>query len=336
MTRVTAWLVVLALAVVVGTAVAPAGARAARDRPRVVLLTDSVGADASVWQLTVAGMRDAARTYRIDAAVVTPATRETYWSVATRLAREGADLVIGGLAIQGPDLIDAARTSPRTAFAILDVVPAETPIQWPSNARGFAFREQEIGYLVGYLAGLVEHSRPGPDVLAVIGGMRLPPVDRFIAGFRAGARRARPGIRVLLAYAGTFTDPERCARIATAQIERGAGVVFPVAGWCGNGALAVTRRRHVWGIGVDSDQAGLGPHILTSAVKRFDLAVGAAVSRLVSGAKPYGGTTSLGLRDGALALGRVSARVPRAFVSRTLALAREIAAGKVAIPTTVS
>ena len=123
---------------------------------------------------------------------------------------------------------------------------------------GLVFREEEVGYLVGHLAGLLERRRPGRDTLAAIGGMRVPPVDRFIAGFRAGAVRAAPKARVLLSYAGTFTDPERCARIAVAQVVRGSGVVFPVAGWCGQGALDVARRLRVWGIGVDADQASLG------------------------------------------------------------------------------
>lgn len=335
MARGAAWLVVLALTVGIGTAVAATAAGGTTARPRVVLLTEPVESTGAVWQLMVAGMREASRTQDVDAEVVTPAIRESHGSVANRLAREGADLVIGGLAVLGPELLSAARRNPRTAFAILDVVPAETPSKWPANARGIAFREEEIGYLVGYLAGLVEHRRVGRDTLAVVGGMKVPPVERFIAGFRAGARRAAPRTRILLAYSGQFTDPSACARVASAQIERGAGVVFPVAGMCGSGALAVARQRNVWGIGVDEDQSALGSHILTSAVKRFDTAVMVAVARLVAGTRPYGGTTSLGLRERALALGRVSPRVPRSFVTRTLSRQREIVAGEIEIPTIV-
>lgn len=335
MRKVAACLVVLALAVAAGEVAAPALSQP-RDRPRVVLITEPVGAAGSVWLLMAQGMRRAATQLDVEARVVTPSPRETYASVATRLARQGADLVIGGLALQGEGILESARRNPRTAFAVLDVDPSETGVRWPANANGIVFREEEIGYLVGHLAGLVERRRPGRDTLAAIGGMRVPPVERFIAGFRAGAVRAAPTARVLLSYAGSFTDPERCARIAAAQVERGAGAVFPVAGWCGSGALAVARRLNVWGIGVDADQASLGPHILTSAVKRFDVAVLVAVRRLVAGMRPYGGTTSLGLREQALALGKVSPRVPRSLVARTLALRGEIVAGAVVIPRTVT
>jgi basic membrane protein A len=335
MRRVAACIVVLALAAATGAATA-SDLPGATHRPRVVLISEPVGATASVWLLMTQGMRRAAKELDVDARVVTPSPRESYASVATRLAREGADLVIGGLALQGPGIVEAAERNPRTAFAVIDVDPIGTGTRWPPNANGLVFREEEVGYLVGHLAGLVERRRPGRDTLAAIGGMRMPPVDRFIAGFRAGVARTTPKARILLAYAGTFTDPERCARIAAAQVERGAGVVFPVAGWCGNGALDVARRLHVWGIGVDADQASLGPHILTSAVKRFDVAVLAAVRRLVAGTRPYGGTTSLGLREQALELGKVSPRVPRTLVARTLAVRDQIVAGDVAIPRTVS
>jgi basic membrane protein A len=334
MSRVARLLAFVALAA--GSAaifVAGGGAGAgAETRPRVVLVTESVGRNGAVWQLMIAGLRTASERLDVDARVVTPSLRESYESVATHLARSGVDLVVGGLGLEGAALIRAAATNPRTAFAIVDVHPAEWPSPWPRNANAVVFREQEAGYLVGYLAGLVERRRHGRDVVAAIGGMKMPPVERFIAGFRAGARRASPGVRVLLAYSGTFTDPNRCARIASAQIERGAGVVFPVAGYCGDGALAVARRLHAWGIGVDADQSALGTHILTSAVKRFDVAVYRAVVRLVAGEKPYGDTTSLGLREGAVGLGTVSPRVPRSLVERTLAVQREIIAGRITIP----
>lgn len=336
MRRVAACIVVLAFAAGAGWGIAPGPARGGDDRPRVVLVTEPVGDAGAVWQLMIAGVRRAARDLGVRARVVTPSAREHYESVATRVARGGADLVIGGLGVQGAALVRAARRNPDTAFAILDVDPDESLGPWPPNANGIAFREQEIGFLVGHLAGLVEARRPGRDTVAAIAGMDVPPVLRFVAGFRAGARYASPGVRVLVSSSGTFTAPDRCARIASAQIGRGAGVVFPVAGWCGSGALAVARTLHAWGIGVDADQSGLGPHILTSAVKRFDVAVVRAVERLLSRPRAYGGTTSLGLREGALALGIVSPRVPHGLVERTLALRPAIAAGRISIPETVS
>src|SRR5439155_962359 len=133
------------------------------------------------------------------------------------------------------------------------------------------------GYLVGYLAGLEEKRRPGPDLVGSVGGEKQPPVDRFIAGYQAGAKAADPGIKVVNGYSQDFTDQAKCKQIALNQIEQGAGVVFQVAGACGLGALDAAKEKHVWGIGVDADQSFLGPHILTSAVKRVDAAVFLAI-----------------------------------------------------------
>ena len=143
------------------------------------------------------------------------------------------------------------------------------------------FKEQETGYLVGYLAGLEEKRRPGKDVIGSVGGQKQPPVDRFIAGYQAGAKAADPGITVLNNYSEDFADQAKCKQIALNQIEQGAGVIFQVAGGCGLGALDAAKEKGVWGIGVDADQSFLGPHILTSAVKRVDTAVFDAIKLVV-------------------------------------------------------
>jgi basic membrane protein A len=197
-------------------------------------------------------------------------------------------------------------------------------------------REEEIGYVVGYLAGLVERARSGRDVVGSVGGFPVGSVDKFIAGFQAGAKRASPSIRLLNAYSYNFWDPEPCGRIADAQIAKSAGVVFDVAGECGLGVLAAARRHRVWGIGVDQDQSGLGSHILTSAVKDVGLMVYRAIELLVAGRLQTGGDTTLGLREGVVRLGKVSPEIPRALVARTRRIERDVTLGRISdIPTSV-
>jgi len=124
--------------------------------------------------------------------------------------------------------------------------------------------------------------------------------------------------------------------VAAAQIAKGAGAVFNVAGGCGLGTLAAAKAAGVWAIGVDQDQSSLGPHVLTSAVKRFDVEIYRAIEQLVRGRLRTGRDTLVGLREGVLALGKVSPKVPRPFVERTLAIQRQIASGRISdIPTTV-
>ena len=103
--------------------------------------------------------------------------------------------------------------------------------------------------------------------------MKEPPVDRFIAGYQAGAEGAMPGIKVLNGYSQDWDDVAKCKEVALDQIARGSKIVFQVAGGCGLGALDAAKEKSVYGIGVDADQSFLGAHVLTSAQKRVDSAV---------------------------------------------------------------
>src|SRR5262249_28953752 len=160
-----------------------------------------------------------------------------------------------------------------------------------------AFRVHEAGYLVGYLAGLVMRREHG-KVVSAVGGLPVPQVDGFIAGYRAGVHRANRAVRVVYGYSTEFLVPRPCAAVASQQIANGSRVVFSVAGACGLGALRTAKAHHVWGIGVDSDQSSLGPFMLSSAVKRFDMAVFATARRLARGRYRGGVDEVFGLRNG--------------------------------------
>lgn len=193
-------------------------------------------------------------------------------------------------------------------------------------------RPREAAYLAGWLAATMERRRPGPDVVGVVGGEAIPPVETFVIGYRAGARAASPGVRVLVGYSDNFTDPTRCAAIARRQIARGAGVVFDVAGGCGPRTLDAARRAGVWAIGVDADRAGLGPHILTSVVKRYDRSFARLIRQARSGRLPLGRTTVIGVRQGGAELGRISPRVPTAVLRDLAAVRRRLVSGDIRVP----
>jgi basic membrane protein A len=160
-------------------------------------------------------------------------------------------------------------------------------------------------------------------------------VDRFIAGYQAGAKAADPGIKTLNAYSEDFTDQAKCKQVALNQIEQGAGVIFQVAGGCGLGALDAAKEKGVWGIGVDADQSFLGPHILTSAVKRVDTAVYDAIKLVVDG-KFKGGNKVFGLKDDGVAIGKISPKVPQDEVAKVNQVRADIISGKIKnIPTEV-
>ncbi len=203
--------------------------------------------------------------------------------------------------------------------------------------RGLLFKEQEAGYLVGYLAGLVTKQEAGAkQVISSVGGQKIPPVDRYIAGFQAGAKKAAPGITTLNAYSQDFVDQAKCKEAALDQIARGSHVVFQVAGQCGLGALSAAMEKNIRGIGVDADQAYLGSHILTSALKRVDVAVFQTIQSVQEGSFAGGENSVFDVASGGVGLGEVAADVPADLVSQVNGIEDEIAAGTIAgIPETL-
>jgi basic membrane protein A len=302
---------------------------------KVGLVTDTGGLnDRGFNHLAYLGVQQAKQQLGTSFRVFLSNSSSDYIPNLTKFAQLGYDLTIG-VGFTEADAIDtAAHKFPKSKFAIVDVDQTSEPHK-PPNLLGLLFKEQEVGYLAGYLAALEEKRRPGPDVIGSVGGQKQPPVDRFIAGYQAGAKAADPGIKVLNGYSQDFEDQQKCKEIALNQIASGAGVVFQVAGGCGLGALEAAKQEKVWGIGVDADQSFLGPHILTSATKRVDTAVFLAIKSVVDG-KFKGGNVTYGLKDNGVALGKISPKVPEADVKKVQQIRADIISGKIKnIPTVV-
>ncbi len=302
---------------------------------KIGLVTDIGGLnDRGFNHLSYLGLQRAQSQLGVQQRVYQAKSTQEYVPNLSTFARQGYDLTIG-VGFTEADAIDTAATNfPNSKFAIVDVDQTEEKHK-PANLLGLLFREQETGYLVGYLAGLEEKRRPGKDVIGSVGGQKQPPVDRFIAGYQAGAKAADPGITVLNNYSEDFADQAKCKQIALNQIEQGAGVIFQVAGGCGLGALDAAKEQGVWGIGVDADQSFLGPHILTSAVKRVDTAVFLAIKSVVDG-NFKGGNMIFGLKQNGVGIGKISPKVPKSEVAKVNQIRADIISGKIKnIPTEV-
>ena len=211
-------------------------------------------------------------------------------------------------------------------FAIIDVDQASLPGK-PKNVVGLVFREQEVGYLAGYLAARVDAASPGPHAIGSVGGMKEPPVDRYIAGYQAGARRAAPGIKLLNGYSQDWDDEAKCKEAALDQIARGAGVVFQVAGGCGLGALDAAKEKHVWGVGVDADQSFLGPAHPDERAEEGR--PGGLRDDQVRGRRTWRGGRNLvfGLRQDGVGLGKISPRATKADLAAVRKVSKQISAG---------
>jgi basic membrane protein A and related proteins len=302
---------------------------------KIGLVTDVGGLnDRGFNHLSYVGLQRAQSELGVQQRVFQANSTQQYVPNLSTFARQGYDLTIGVGFTEATAIDTAATNFPNSNFAIVDVNQTEEPHK-PPNLLGLLFREQETGYLVGYLAGLEEKRMPGKDVIGSVGGQKQPPVDRFIAGYQAGAKAADPGITLLNGYSEDFNDQAKCKQVALNQIEQGAGVVFSVAGGCGLGALDAAKEKGVWGIGVDADQSFLGPHILTSAVKRVDTAVFVAIKSVVDG-KFKGGNMIFGLKQNGVGIGKISPKVPKSEVAKVNQIRADIISGKIKnIPTEV-
>ena len=291
---------------------------------RIVLLlhrAPTVGLGDPGPSALVQGLKAAERRYGVQTEwFVVPENNpkaSTARAASERLRSNPVDLVIAPLQTIF-SLTGFARLT-GTRFVTLDV---DWPVKRPSNTTAFVFDDSQSGYLVGYLSGLMER-QAGPrlnprHVVSLIGGDRVPTVERLLDSFTAGARRALPDITVLRSYSGDFLHQSSCDRIANEQIDRGADIVFPAAGGCGFGALSAARIRGVWGVGFDGDLSYLGRHILASTEKRYDQAVLLAVQSFLEQTLRPGGRVVLNLGDNAVGIAGINDGVP-ADVSRLVA-----------------
>jgi basic membrane protein A len=315
----------------------PAGASAAAATIKVGLVTDVGGLnDRGFNQLSYEGLKRAERQLGAKGRVLLSKSNSDYVPNLSSLARQKYDLVIavGFLMTDAVDTV--AHKFPNTHFAIIDV-DATFLKHKPKNVEGLLFREQQGGYLIGYLAGLVVKNKvaaPGgsaPDkaVVSVVGGQSIPPVNRFAAGYEAGAKAAYPGVTVKLNYSQDFVDQSKCKEIALNQISAGSQVVFADAGGCGLGAVDAAKQQHVWGLGGDADQSYLGPHMLSSELKKVDVSVYKTIEQVKKGTFAGGKNAYFDVANGGVDIGKISPLVPKSIVAQVMAVKKKLAAGAI-------
>ncbi len=320
------------------------GLGAARKRPdgtaekrvRVGLVLDIGGlGDKSFNDAAWRGLERAEAELDVETRFIEPGDGSDRESAVRQLAAGGYDLVIGVGFIFSDDLRAAAARFPGVRFAGVDfsVVPGAPPIA--PNLLALRFREEQGSFLVGALAALVSRTK----ILGFVGGMDIPLIRKFEAGYRAGVAAVCADCRVLAAYAGTdpkaFADPTMGKELALAQIDRGADVVYHAAGKTGTGVLGAAEARKKLVIGVDSDQYHEAPCcVLTSMVKRVDVAVYDAI-RAVAEGRFRGGVSELGLAEGGVGYvydDRNKKWIPDAVHAHVEALRARIIAGEIEVP----
>jgi basic membrane protein A len=217
---------------------------------------------------------------------------------ALRLLASGDAQVIFGIGFLFTDDITAiAKDFPNKKFACVDyaVNPEQTI---PQNLLALKFREEEGSFLVGALAALKSKT----NKIGFVGGMKIPLIKKFEAGYVTGAKYAKPNVEVYVAYAGVtanaFKNPSKGKELALSQYSKGADIIFHASGSTGLGVFEAAREMNKLAIGVDSDQYSEAPgHILTSMIKDVDVAIYETIKSVQNGTFK-GGVRTLGVEEG--------------------------------------
>ncbi len=322
-------------------AVHPRQATAPRgDGPRVGVVFDVGGrGDKSFNDGAWEGAERAAKELGADVRFIEPGDGSDRAAGLRILASEGMQLVIGVGFMFTDDLTELAREYPHVKFAGVDyalqVDAHGRVVSPPPNLVALKFREEEGSFLVGALAALVGGSKK----VGFVGGMDVPLIHKFEAGYRAGVRAVCPDCTVVAQYAGVtpeaFRDPERGKELALSQYQAGVNVIFHAAGSTGLGVFEAARAMNKLAIGVDADQSKEAPgHVLTSMVKRVDVAVFRAIKKVKEG-RFQGGVESFGLREGGVDYVYDAANeklIPPSVRAQVEALRQAIVAGRIEVP----
>ena len=301
---------------------------------KVGMVTDIGGLnDRSFNEAAYKGLQKAESELGVEIRALTSKAPTDYVPNLTTLARQKYDLVIAVGFLMAEDTEKIANQFPDTKFAIIDSSQQAMKSQ-PKNLEGLLFKENEAGYLVGYMAGLYTKDKGGDQVISSVGGQKIPPVDGYIAGFQAGAKAANPDIKTLNAYSQDFVDQAKCKELALNQIAEGSQVVFQVAGACGLGALDAAKEKGVQGIGVDADQAYLGDQIMTSALKKIDEAVFTTVKEVQDGSFKAATDTIFDAKSNGVGFGKTN-DVGAKYKAQVDEQLEKIKAGEIEIPTEV-
>jgi basic membrane protein A and related proteins len=291
--------------------------------------------DRSFNQSALEGLQRAEDEFGLTGRPVESRQTSDYVPNLSTLAREGFDLSIAVGFLLAEATNTAATRFPDSNFAIIDYSVKAPPFKTNPNVRGLTFATNENSFMIGCLAGLMVERQGGKQVISAVGGIKLPTVDIFIAGYRAGAKECNSKVQTLVGYSQDFVAQDKCKEIALNQIAQGSQVIFQVAGGCGLGALDAAQERDKWGIGVDRDQSNLGAHILTSAVKRVDQSVFLTSQAVVNGEFQGGTDAVFDLENEGVGVGKISDQVPEEFIDRMNEVKEQLISGELTAPATL-
>ena len=304
---------------------------------KIGLVTDIGGLnDKSFNHLAYVGLQKAMTDFKVKGDVKESKTGDDYVPNLTNFASTNYDLVIGVGFLMQEAVGTVSGQFPNIHFAIIDGAGTDAKGNdlKHTNVESLFFREQDAGAMVGVIAGMLEKQgklKNNKGVISAVGGISIPPVNHYIAGYKWAATMEDPGIKVLVGYSNDFTDPAKCKGVAQGQINANSDVVFQVAGGCGLGALQAAGQAGVKSIGVDADQKDADPSVIASALKKVDVATYTAIKDVVNGKFP-GGALTFDIQNGGAGYSIDNFSLPADIQAEVTKVQGEIAAGTLTPP----
>jgi basic membrane protein A and related proteins len=302
---------------------------------KIGLVTDVGGLnDKSFNALANQGRLDAQNQLNVQSSVTESKKQEDYVPNLTNYAQQGYDLVIGVGFLMTNAIWKVAKQFPNVKFAIIDGAPANDKGDTENlpNVANLFFKEQEAGYLVGVIAATMAKNKVGKathNTVCSMGGIPIPPVDRYIAGYQDAVKTVSPTTTILNGYSNDFVDQAKGKEVGLNHISKNCDILFQVAGGSGLGYIAAAKEKGVYAIGVDADQADAAPGtVITSALKRVNKAVFDTAKAVKDGKYASGDNFFSAANDG-IGYGKLDGVVPNdAKTAADQALA-DIKSGKI-------
>ncbi len=301
---------------------------------KLVALVSDIGKfnDRSFNQSQKEGLDRAKAELGIKTAELQSNSTSDYVPNLTQAVRKKADLIISAGFLLADATNTVAKANPKLHFAITDYDVKGTPFNGRKNVMGLTYAANESGCLVGYLAAEMTKKQGGKQIIGAVGGLKIPPVDIWIAGYQYCAKLFNPKIKVLIGYSQDFVASDKCKTVAENQISQAAQVLFQVAGGCGLGTLKAADEAGIWGIGVDKDQYNDAKRVLTSGVKRVDNGVFDAAKLVTQNKFKGGGNLLFDLKNRGMDVGKINPAVPKALIDKMNQLKQKIISGQVKPP----
>lgn len=324
--------VALTLALSAGSPAASSG----KTRVAVVFAYGGLG-DKAFNDSTYSGLQRAKKDLGIEFDYVEPKEHAEYEGFIRSYAKTGDyDLIVCVGFSQGTTLEKVAKDFPKQKFMILDAV-----VDLP-NVASYVYKSEEAAYLAGAYSAMLtkETSIPGINSakkLGFVGGMDIPLIQAFAAGFKAGAQKVDAATEVIVSYVGSWNDPAKAKELALAAYYKGADIVYQVASMGGLGVINAAREYGAYAIGQDANQNHLAPqNMVLSVLKRLDNSVYMAIRDVQQG-KFTGGVHNLGLKEGGVGITTEDSavKVPQRILDRVKEIEQEIIDGKIQVPSTL-